>query len=54
MPITVYLHAVNSSKPVYRVSTKHAALPKVQLNVTDLDPGIGKRVSVTVATSAAH
>ena len=54
MPITVYLHAVNSSKPVYRVSTKHAALPKVKLEVTDLEPGSGKRVSVSVETSAAH
>ena len=46
---SLYLHAVNDSKPVFRISTKFAALPKVQMIITNK-----KKVRTTVSTSGAH
>ena len=45
----VFLHAVNDSKTVFRISTKHAALPAVKMSLTDKNK---KRIVVT--TSKAH
>ena len=47
--ITLYLHAVNDSKPVFRVSSKYGTLPKVNMILTDKNK---KRKEV--ATSGAH
>ena len=32
--ISIFLHAVNDSKPVYRISNKYAVLPRVEMNMT--------------------
>ena len=52
--VPIFLHAVNDSKPVYRISNKHAALPRVKMNMTELDSEVGKKVSVEKETSSAH
>ena len=50
----LFLHAVNDSKPVYRISTKYAGLPKQSLQITDRDLVTGKKVKQIVETSPAH
>ena len=50
----VFLHAVNDSKVVFRVSNRYAGLPREIMNVTDQDSATGKRISKQVRTSAAH
>ena len=50
----VYLHAVNDSKVVYRISTKHAASPQATLKITVRDKSTGKKERKEVKTSAAH
>ena len=35
--IPIFLHAVNDSKPVYRISNKYAVLPRVEMNMTEFD-----------------
>ena len=52
--IPIFLHAVNDSKPVYRISNKYAVLPRVEMNMTEFDPDVGKKVSVVKQTSEAH
>ena len=52
--IPVYLHAVNDSKPVYRISTKDAAKPPVKLMETELNASTGRKVAVEKITSEAH
>ena len=52
--IPIYLHAVNDSKPVYRITNKYAVLPRVEMDMTEFDPNLGKRVSVVKQTSEAH
>ena len=52
--VTIYLHAVNDSKPVYRISNRHAALPSVVMNATVIDPETGRKVLVEKRTSSAH
>jgi len=49
LKVLLYLHAVNDSKPVFRLSTKFAALPKVEMVITNK-----KKVRKTVSTSGAH
>ena len=46
---TLYFHAVSDSKPVFRVSSKYAALPKVKMMLTDVN-----KVRKEVLTSGAH
>ena len=43
--IPLYLHAVNDSKPVYRISTMYAAKHAVKMTITELDPSTGRMVS---------
>ena len=45
----IYLQAVNDSKPVFRISTKYAALPAVKMTLTDKN-----KKKVVVSTSNAH
>ena len=52
--VSIYLHAVNDSKPVYRISNRHAALPSVVMNATEIDPETGRKVLVEKRTSSAH
>ena len=52
--VTIYLHAVNDSKPVYRISNRHLALLSVVMNVTEKDPQAGRKVLVEKRTSSAH
>ena len=34
----IFLHAVHDSKPVYRIASRHAALPLVELSIPVLNP----------------
>ena len=52
--IPIFFHSVNDSKPVYRISNKYAVLPRVEMNMTEFDPDVGKKVSVVKQTSEAH
>ena len=52
--ISLYLHAINDSKPVYRISTRYAALPLVELNVTANNDETGRKEKVSVLTTQAH
>ena len=47
--VDLLLHAINDSKPVFRISSKYGALPKVPMNLTN-----EKKVRKIVYTSAAH
>ena len=49
--IRIHLHAVNDSKPVYRISTKYAAKPAVKMMRTELDPSTGGKVSTQKMSS---
>ena len=49
----IFLHAVHDSKPVYRITSRHAALPLVELSIPVLNPQSGK-VKVSVRTTMAH
>lgn len=49
LKVTLYLHAVNDSKPVFRLSSKYGALPKCVMTLTD-----EKKVRNVVSTSGAH
>ena len=49
MKVSIFLHAVNDSKPVFRILTKFAARPKVPMVLTDKNK---KRKEVR--TSGAH
>ena len=51
---SIYLHAINDAKPVYRISTKHAALPKKSVMMIGTDKKCGKKVKSAVDTSPAH
>ena len=48
----VYLHVVWDSMVVYRISTKYAANPSVQLSIVVTEKN--KKKKVTVQTSEAH
>ena len=50
----VYLHAINDSKPVYRISTKYAAQPLVPITMTILDNQKNCKVHKEVKTAEAH
>ena len=52
--IPIYLHAVNDSKPVYRITNRHAALPPVKMKMTVLNPTSRKKELVEKETSSAH
>ena len=52
--VRVFLHAINDAKPIFRISTKYAGLPKRALEVTVQDKTTGRRVKKTVETSSAH
>ena len=47
--VVLYLHAINDSKPVFRISSKYGALPAVPMNLTN-----EKKTRQIVHTSAAH
>ena len=49
----LYLHAVNDSKIVFRLTNHYAALPKTTMEFTVLDPS-GIRIKKTLETSQAH
>lgn len=50
--IPLYLHAVNDSKVVYRISTLYGANPAVKMMITD--DSSGKKLRTEVETSAAQ
>ena len=50
----IFLHSVNDSKVVHRISSRYAGLPKVLLVATEKDPETGKRRKIEVETSEAH
>ena len=50
--IPLYLHAVNDSKVVYRISTLYGANPAVKMMLTD--DSSGKKLRTEVETSAAQ
>ena len=50
----IYLHAIHDSKIVYRISSKYAALPTVNLRITRKDANSGEKVKVDTPTSPAH
>ena len=52
--VPIYLHAVNDSKPVYRISNRYAAKPSVEMNFTNKDATTRKKVLVENKTSEAH
>ena len=52
--VDLYLHAINDSKPVYRISTRYAALPLVEMNVTANNEETGKKEKVSILTTGAH
>ena len=52
--VNIQLHAINDSKPVYRISSKYAALPLVELNVTRKNPENFRKEKVSVKTTLAH
>ena len=52
--VDIYLHAVNDSKVVYRISNKYAAQPRINLNLKVLDKKSGKKVQSDVETSPAQ
>ena len=52
--VSLYLHAVNDSKPVYRISNRYAAQPPAPMNMTQLDPSTGRKTLVEKTTSSAH
>ena len=52
--IFIYLHAVNSSKVVYRLSNKYAASPSVPLEMSIADQSTGKKRKITGQTSEAQ
>ena len=41
--VNLYLHAINDSKPVYRISTRYATLPLVEMTGTINNEETGKR-----------
>ena len=47
--VSIFLHAINDSKPVFRISTKFAARPKVPMILTD-----NNKQRKEVRTSGAH
>ena len=49
--VTIFLHAVNDSKPVFRISNKYAALPA---DITKVNPETGKKISEEISASPAH
>ena len=52
--VDLYLHAINDSKPVYRISTRYAALPLVEMNVTANNEETGKKEKVSILTTGAN
>ena len=52
--VPIFLHALNDSKPVFRISNKYASLPAAKMNITKRDPETGNRFSEEVSTSSAH
>ena len=52
--VSLYLHAINDSKPVYRISTRYAALPLVEMNVTANNDETGRKEKVSILTTEAH
>ena len=47
--VLLFLHAVNNGKPVFRISTKFSALPKVPMIITNK-----MKARTTISTSGAH
>ena len=50
----IYLHAINDSKPVYRITTRYAALPLVPLIMTAYDQQKEVKVHKEIQTTGAH
>ena len=50
----IYLHAVNDSKVVYRITNKYAANPRMSLMVSAPDPETNMKAKKEVQTSPAH
>ena len=51
--IPIYLHAINDSKPVFRITNKYAALPLVKMKVTK-ENHEGRKELVELKTTQAH
>ena len=51
---TLHVHAVNDSKPVFRVSNFYGAIPTGSLLITETEKGTGRKVKKEVKTSEAH
>ena len=52
--VKLYIHAINDSKPVFRLSNFHAANPASELMITVREKDTGKKVKKEVSTSSAH
>ena len=52
--VPLYLHAVNDSKPVYRITNRFAALPSVTMEMTESNKTTKKKELVEKKTSSAH
>ena len=52
--VNLFLHAVNDSKPVYRISNKYGAKPSVKMNFTVKDDTLQKKVLKEQSTTKAH
>ena len=52
--VNLYLHAINDSKPVYRIATRYAALPLVDMNVTANNEETSKKEKVSILITGAH
>lgn len=53
-PTTLYFHAVNDSKVVYRLSNHYAARPKTEMEFTLLENNTSKKIKKSMKTSQAH
>ena len=50
----IYLHAVNDSKVVYRMTNRYGALPTINMDITGVDLKTGRKAKQSVQTSVAH
>ena len=50
----IYLHAVNDSKVVYRMTNRYGALPTIKMDITGVDLKTGRKLKESVQTSVAH
>ena len=52
--VPIYLHAINDSKPVFRITNRYADRPAAEMTFSTKNDITGRKEDVSVATSMAH